>query len=146
MPDPAGTASPRPAATARSPEIVLGFDFGTRRIGVALGNTLTRSARPLEIVASEPIKLRFARIAQLLDEWQPASAVVGLALDADGAEQPATGRCRRFADQLRGRFGLAVTLQDERGSSLEAQEMQVGAGADDALAAAVILQRYLDAL
>src|SRR5690606_25150523 len=127
-------------------ETLLGFDFGTKRIGVSLGNTLTRSARPLEIIASEPLKARFARIAALLAEWQPDRVIVGLALAADGADQTATARCRRFADQLRGRFGVKVVLQDERNSSLEAQEMQTRHGADDALAAAVILQRYLDAL
>ncbi|GAA5236202.1 Holliday junction resolvase RuvX [Verticiella sediminum] len=125
---------------------LLGFDFGTRRIGVALGNTLTRTARPLEAIASEPVAARFARIAALLDEWQPGAAVVGLALDAEGGEQAATGRCRRFADQLRGRFRLQVHLQDERHSSLEAQRVLGRGGEDDAMAAAIILQRYLDAL
>src|SRR5690606_38075158 len=100
----------------------------------------------LEIILSEPLARRFGRIEALIREWQPDRAVVGLALNADGSEQPATGRCRRFADQLRGRYGLPVTLQDERNSSLEAQAMQEHHGDDDALAAAVILQRYLDAL
>src|SRR5690606_9617084 len=116
-------------------------DFGTKRTGVALGNTLTRSARPLEIIASEPAAARLARIAALLDAWQPDRAAVGLALAADGSDQPASGRCRRFADQLRGRFGLDVALQDERDSSLDAQSLQTRHGNDDALAAAVILQR-----
>lgn len=140
---------PSPAPAAGSPaaeETLLGFDFGTRRIGVALGNTLTRHARPLEIIAAEPLAQRFGRIAELLREWQPDRAVVGLALASDGSDQPATGRCRRFADQLRGRYGLQVVLQDERNSSLEAQALQPRHGADDAWAAAVILQRYLDAL
>ncbi|MGE4337939.1 MAG: Holliday junction resolvase RuvX [Pigmentiphaga sp.] len=124
---------------------LLGFDFGTRRIGVALGNTITRQARPLEILASEPVAPRFARIAALLAEWQPVVLVVGLALDTDGGEQEATRRCRRFANQLHGRFSLPVVLQDERRSSLEAQALQSRHAPDDALAAAVILQRYLDA-
>lgn len=140
MPDPSAALASRPVHT------LLAFDFGTQRIGVALGNTLTRSARPLEIIPSEPLKARFARIEALLNEWQPDHVVVGLALASDGGEQPATGRCRRFADQLRGRFGVHVTLQDERGSSLEAQELQRPNQPDDAMAAAVILQRYLDAL
>lgn len=135
------SAMPEPSG-----QILLGFDFGTRRIGIALGNTLTRTARPLETVASEPLAARFGRIASLLEEWRPDAAVVGLALTADGGEQPATGRCRRFADQLRGRFGVQVFLQDERGSSLEAQQILGHGGPDDAMAAAVILQRYLDAL
>ncbi len=147
MPDQlAASGRKLPAAAPAAEETLLAFDFGTKRIGVALGNTLTRSARPLEILATEPVKTRFARIEALLAEWQPDRVVVGLALATDGSDQPATGRCRRFADQLRGRYGIAVTLQDERNSSLEAQEMQIRNGPDDALAAAVILQRYLDAL
>ncbi len=124
----------------------LAFDVGTRRIGVALGNSITRTARPLTVIATEPVAARFARIQALLQEWQVDAAVVGLALTLEGGEQPSTGRCRRFADQLRGRFRLPVALQDERGSSLEAQALLGRGTEDDAMAAAVILQRYLDAL
>ena len=125
-------------------ETLLAFDFGEKKIGVAIGNTLTRHARPLEIIHGECA--RFARIEALLREWQPQRLVVGLALTADGGEQPATARCRRFANQLNGRFGMAVELVDERGSSMEAQRLLGTHAADDAMAAAVILQRYLDAL
>lgn len=125
-------------------EILLAFDFGEKKIGVAIGNTLTRQARPLEIIFSEVRDTRFARIATLLREWQPHCVVVGLALNADGGEQPATARCRRFANQLHGRFGVAVDLVDERDSSIEAQRLLGSHEADDAMAAAVILQRYLD--
>ena len=81
MPD-AGALVPSPAlpAVRVAEETLLGFDFGTKRIGVSLGNTLTRSARPLEIIASEPINARFARIEALLAEWQPDRVVVGLAV------------------------------------------------------------------
>lgn len=127
-------------------ETLLAFDFGEKKIGIAIGNTLTRRARPLEIIFSEIRDTRFGRIAQLLDEWQPQRVIVGLALDSDGGEQPATARCRRFANQLHGRFGLTVELVDERGSSMEAQELLGTHAADDAVAASVILQRYLDAL
>ncbi|MFY0480900.1 Holliday junction resolvase RuvX [Achromobacter marplatensis] len=127
-------------------ETLLGFDFGEKKIGIAIGNTLTRQARPLEIIFSEIRDARFGRIAALLQEWQPHRVIVGLALDADGGEQPATARCRRFANQLHGRFGIAVELIDERGSSMEAQRLLGTHAADDAMAAAVILQRYLDTL
>lgn len=127
-------------------ETLLGFDFGEKKIGIAIGNTLTRQARPLEIIFSEIRDARFGRIAALLQEWQPHRVIVGLALDADGGEQPATARCRRFANQLHGRFGIAVELVDERGSSMEAQRLLGSHAADDAMAAAVILQRYLDTL
>lgn len=127
-------------------ETLLAFDFGEKKIGVAIGNTLTKKARPLEIIFSELKEVRFGRIAALLKEWQPQRAVVGLALSADGTEQPATARCKRFANQLNGRFGLLVELVDERGSSMEAQELLGTNAPDDAMAAYVILQRYLDAL
>ncbi|MVW73383.1 MULTISPECIES: Holliday junction resolvase RuvX [unclassified Bordetella] len=127
-------------------ETLLAFDFGEKKIGIAIGNTLTRQARPLEIIFSEERAVRFGRIAALLEEWHPQRVVVGLALASDGGDQPATARCRRFANQLNGRFGLDVVLVDERGSSMEAQELLGTNAPDDAMAAAVILQRYLDAL
>ena len=127
-------------------ETLLAFDYGTKKIGVAIGNTLTRRARPLEILMSTTREQRFAAIARLLDAWQPHRVVVGLPLTIAGETQHATLRCRRFANQLHGRFGVAVELVDERGSSVEAQELLGTNAPDDAVAAAVILQRYLDAL
>ena len=125
-------------------ETLLAFDYGTRKLGVALGNTLLRQARPLDIIL-EPTRIgRFARIAALIDTWHPERLVVGLALDTDGSDQYATNRCRRFANQLHGRFGLPVELVDERGSSVQAQRI-TGQAPDDAVAAAIILQRYFDA-
>ena len=124
---------------------VLAFDFGTQRIGVALGNVLISSAKPLEII-NTPRKIeRFARIEELIVEWRPDILVVGLPLTASGADQLATRQARRFAHQLEGRYGLPVGLVDERGSSIEAQEI-VGNRPDDAAAAAIILQRYFDTL
>ncbi|AEE65798.1 Holliday junction resolvase-like protein [Bordetella pertussis] len=127
-------------------ETLLAFDFGEKKIGIAIGNTLTRQARPLEIIFSETRAARFGRIGQLLQEWQPQRAVVGLPLTLDGQEQPASARARRFANQLHGHFGLAVELVDERSSSMEAQQLLGTHADDDAVAAAVILQRYLDTL
>lgn len=127
-------------------ETLLAFDYGTKKIGVALGNTLTLHARPLRILRPGTRVERFAQIEALLREWQPERVIVGLPLTLDGREQYASLRCRRFAHQLRGRFGVTVELVDERGSSMEAQEMLGAHEADDAMAASVILQRYLDAL
>lgn len=127
-------------------ETLLAFDYGTKKIGVALGNTLTRHARPLLILTPGTRVERFAQIQALLDEWQPERVIVGLPLTLDGQEQYASLRCRRFANQLHGRFGVQVELVDERGSSMEAQEILGTHQADDAVAASVILQRYLDAL
>jgi len=123
---------------------LLAFDYGTQRIGVALGNALIAHAHPLEIIDTPERIKRFARIEELIVQWHPDALVVGLPLTADGGEQLATRQAKRFANQLEGRYGLPVTLVDERGSSLEAQEV-VGNAADDAVAAAIILQRYFDA-
>ncbi|MFA7666145.1 MAG: Holliday junction resolvase RuvX [Burkholderiaceae bacterium] len=120
--------------------VLLGFDFGTRRIGVAVGNTLTRSARALCTIAAEPVAARFARIAALIAEWQPAALAVGRPLHPDGQPNDTTPRCERFARQLQGRFGLPVALVDERYSSVAGDG---GAPDDDAQAAATILRQYL---
>lgn len=126
-------------------ETLLAFDYGVKRIGVALGNTLTGTARPLRILSPGTRDQRFAQIGQLLQEWQPDRVVVGLPFTPEGGEQYASLRCRRFANQLHGRFGVRVELVDERGSSMEAQQLLGTNAPDDAMAAAVILQRYLDA-
>ena len=130
--------------------LILAFDFGTRRIGVAVGESLLRNARPLTTIAAEDNDSRFAIIAKLVDEWQPQLLVVGLALSMDGAEHDMTQRCRRFAHQLEGRFHLPVTLVDERLSSVEAEVRLATQGQGwkqrkstiDAEAAATILQDY----
>lgn len=122
---------------------LLAFDYGTLRIGVALGNTILGHARPLEIITTPEKAKRFARIEELVVQWQPQTLVVGLPLTPAGGEQLASRQARRFAHQLTGRLGLPVTLVDERDSSLQAQAV-VGHGPDDAVAAAIILQRYFD--
>ena len=126
-------------------ETLLAFDYGAKKCGVAMGNTLLKQARPLDIILETTRDGRFARIEALLKRWEPERLVVGLALTADGGEQYASQHCRRFARQLEGRFGLPVVLVDERGSSVEAQKM-TGNDPDDAVAAAIILQRYFDTL
>lgn len=127
-----------------SDSTLLCFDYGLKKIGVAIGNTLTCMARPLIILRPVTKVERFAQIEALLKEWQPDALVVGLPLTQDGSEQYASLRCRRFANQLQGRYGLTVHLVDERGSSLEAQDILANNDDDDAVAAAVILQRWLD--
>ncbi len=125
-------------------ETLLAFDYGAKKLGVALGNTLLKQARPLDLILEPTRDGRFARIEALLATWQPERLVVGLALATDGSEQYASQHCRRFARQLEGRFGIPVVLVDERGSSVEAQKI-TGNAPDDAVAAAIILQRYFDA-
>lgn len=129
-----------------SEKIYLCFDYGTKKIGVAIGNNLSCQARPLEIIQTIEKNLRFARIESLIREWQPDELVVGLPLDVDGSDQLSTTQSRRFARQLEGRFQLPVILQDERYSSLQAQDLLGNHNLDDAMAACVILQRFLDTL
>ncbi len=118
----------------------LGFDFGTRRIGVATGNTLTRNARPLRSVAGDAAD-PFDAIGLLIAEWQPDALVVGVPRHPDGAPHENTRRARRFANQLHGRFHLPVHEVDERYTTTEAKAL--GAPDLDAAAAAIILEQFL---
>lgn len=121
---------------------VLGFDFGLKRIGVAVGNTLIKQAQPLTIITAATNDEKFAAIARLMAEWQPTHCVVGLPRHPDGVEHEMTLRCRRFANQLHGRFGVAVALVDERYSSAVIPHQR--GDLIDAQAAAIILQQYFD--
>jgi putative Holliday junction resolvase len=129
---------------------VLAFDFGTERIGVAVGESLLGQARTLTTIASPANDARFAAITKLIAEWQPARLVVGLPLALDGSEHEMTARCRRFAHQLEGRYRLPVELVDERLTSVEA-ESAIRPGRDkgakarvDAEAARLILQDWFE--
>lgn len=124
------------------PETLLGFDFGLKRIGVATGNSVTRQASPLTVISEPTNDGKFAAIASLMQEWRPERCVVGLPLHPDGAGHEMTVRCRRFANQLKGRYGVEVELVDERYSS--AVIAQRRGEVIDARAAAVILQQYFD--
>ena len=124
------------------PGVIIAFDFGLKRIGTAIGNELSRTARPLGIIKAEANEIRFSEIGELIREWQPAKLVVGLPSYPDGTEHEMTRRCKRFANQLRGRFALDIILVDERYSS-SVLHFQRGK-ADDAHAAALILQQYFD--
>jgi putative Holliday junction resolvase len=123
-------------------ETVLGFDFGLKRIGVAVGNTLIKQAQPLTIINAATNEDKFAAIAELVSQWQPRLCIVGLPRHPDGAEHEMTVRCRRFANQLHGRFDVATVLVDERYSSAVISH-QRGDLIDDR-AAAIILQQYFD--
>lgn len=125
-------------------ETVLGFDFGLKRIGVAVGNTLLKQAQPLTIIDAATNDAKFAAIAALLAQWQPARCIVGLPLHPDGAAHAMTARCRRFANQLHGRFDLPVELVDERYSSAVIEQRR--GERIDAEAAAIILQQYFATL
>lgn len=131
---------------------VLAFDFGEKRIGVAVGERSLAQAHPLTTIRSEVNAERFSVIAALIKEWQPISLVVGLPVALDGTEHAMTARCTRFANQLRGRFGLPVDYGEERLTSVEAEEKLRESGHKsksakeqiDALAAQIILQCFFD--
>jgi len=131
---------------------LLAFDFGARRIGVAVGTTRLRSARPLTTIDTERNDQRFAAIAALIEEWQPDRLVVGVPLHADGTEHGMTARARRFAHQLEGRYRLPVVRVDERHTTELARSVLQAEGRGgrehralrDAVAAQLILQAYLD--
>lgn len=132
--------------------ILLAFDFGEKRIGVATGNTLLNSAQPLTTISTEKTDERFAAIAKLLAEWQPSALVVGLPCHEDGTPHQMTALCRRFANRLKGRFKLPVILVDERYTSAAASEALTARGIHgikqkpllDQVAAQHILQAYFD--
>ena len=130
------TPTPRPLS-------FLAFDFGTKRVGVASGNTVTRAASPLRTVAAEG-DARFAALGQLIAEWQPDALVVGVPVHPDGTPHDNTARAQRFARQLHGRFRLPVHEVDERYTTTEAHAM--GAKDVDAASAAIILEQYLRGL
>jgi putative Holliday junction resolvase len=133
---------------------LLGFDFGLARIGVATGELETGLASALATVGGEVNAARFAAISRLIEEWRPVALVVGLPRPLDGEGTHALEpRCRRFANQLHGRFGLPVFFADERLSSVEAGRTLRGVGVRrwqarkeklDAVAARLILQHFLD--
>lgn len=131
-----------PMQEARADGTVLAFDFGLKRIGVAVGNTFLRQAEPLSIIHAPTNDGKFAEVAALISNWQPVLCIVGLPLHPDGESHEMTLRCRRFANQLQGRFKLPTILVDERYSSAVLNGKR-GAHIDDD-AAALILQQYFD--
>ncbi|HJV63667.1 MAG TPA: Holliday junction resolvase RuvX [Albitalea sp.] len=140
---PAPSRPERANDAAAAPLSFLAFDFGTLRVGVATGNTVTRSASPLRTVAATG-DARFAAIGKLIDEWQPDALIVGVPRHPDGAPHDNTERAQRFARQLHGRFRLPVHEVDERYTTTEAHAM--GAADVDAASAAIILEQFLRAL
>lgn len=130
----------------------LAFDFGTRRIGIAVGNSISGTARPLTTLHGEQNAQRFEAIRTLVSEWQPAALIVGLPGHDDGTPHELSRHCRRFAQQLKGRFNLPTILVDERYTSTAASAQLDAAGIRgirqkpllDQVAAQHILQAYLD--
>ncbi len=147
MPDtPDTTDNPAP------PRCLLAFDFGTGQIGVAVGQTLTNSANPLAVLKARDGIPNWDQIEQLLSEWRPDQLLVGLPLNMDGTESDFCQRARKFARRLHGRFGVPVSMVDERLSTFAAKGRQQSQGKHrgsykqqpvDDLAAVIILQDWL---
>ncbi|NJD00734.1 Holliday junction resolvase RuvX [Candidatus Erwinia dacicola] len=135
-----------------SPQTLLSFDFGTKSIGVAIGQQLTGTARPLAALKANDGVPDWNKIEALLKEWQPDRVVVGLPLNMDGTEQPLTARARKFSNRLHGRFGVQVDLHDERLSTVEARAeiferggfRALSKGRVDSLSAVIILESWFE--
>ncbi len=128
------------------PEVLLGFDYGVKRIGVAVGQSITGSAQPLKTARARHDKPDWATITDLIRTWQPTCLVVGLPLNMDGTEQDTTVKARRFGRQLEARYSLPVHLVDERLSTAEAESRLRSQGQHDSevdpVAAQLILETW----
>lgn len=128
------------------PATILAFDYGRKRIGVAVGQTVTATATPLTSVPARQFLPRWELISELVRRWEPDVLVVGLPLNMDGTEQTSTQDVRRFKRELEERFALPVFTADERLSTREARERLAASGArgtdDDQVAAQVILETW----
>jgi len=121
---------------------IMAFDYGTRRIGVAIGNTLTQTGQAIKTITESNDDARFKAIESLLKEWQPHQLVVGLPRYPDGVEHEMTGKAKRFGNQLNGRFQLPVDWVDERYTSVILEGNPEMRDNLDAQSAALILEQY----
>lgn len=134
-------------------QTVLGFDFGTKSIGVAIGQIITKTARPLKALKAKDGIPNWDLIASILKEWEPDILVVGLPLDLHGAElETITPRAKKFANRLKGRFNINVELHDERLTTVQARSSlfeyggyrALGKGAIDSQSAVIIVESWLE--
>ena len=131
---------------------LLAFDYGTKNIGVASGQTVTRSANSLIPLKAKDGVPDWTQIEKLLADWKPDLVLVGLPLNMDETESELSGRARKFANRIHGRFGIKVELVDERLTSFEAKGEMMSRGGSrdyknnpvDSIAARLILESWLD--
>ncbi|MBW8184402.1 Holliday junction resolvase RuvX [Shewanella nanhaiensis] len=137
-----------------SSQTVLGFDYGTKSIGIAIGQSLTGSANPLLSIKAVDGIPKWEEIGMLIEEWRPDLVVVGLPLNMDGSEQEMTQRAKKFANRINGRFGVKVETQDERLTTADAKTrlFEMGGykaltkGQVDAMSAVLIVESYFESL
>ncbi len=122
--------------------IVIAFDYGLARIGVAVGNSVSCSARPLKIIHWKTTEEKWFGVSQAIEEWKPVVIIVGVPRHRDGNPNDFTQQCINFANQIRGRFGICVVEVDERFSSTEAQSQNTNQEYIDDIAAQVILEQW----
>jgi putative holliday junction resolvase len=130
------------ADSAAAPGTVMAFDYGLRRVGVAVGNTVTKLGQPLKTIAAPNSDGLFREIENLLEEWVPNQLVVGLPMHPDGTEHEMTSKAKRFGNQLHGRFGVPVSWVDERYTSAVLEGNAQMRDNLDSHSAVLILEQY----
>ena len=136
----------------KAPQTLLGFDFGTKSIGVATGQMITATAQPINAIKANDGIPNWDTVEKVIKEWQPDLVVVGLPLNMDGTEQMITQRAKKFANRLNGRFGVNIALQDERLTTASAKEFiferggfkALDKGKVDSVSAALILESWME--
>ena len=136
----------------KAPQTLLGFDFGTKSIGVATGQMITATAQPIVAIKANDGIPNWDTVEKVIKEWQPDLVVVGLPLNMDGTEQMITQRAKKFANRLNGRFGVKIALQDERLTTASAKEFiferggfkALDKGKIDSVSAALILESWME--
>ena len=131
---------------------ILSFDFGTKSIGIAVGQQITSSASPVKSIKAHDGQPNWDTVEAIINEWKPSLLVIGLPLNMDGSEQPMTLKAKKFANQLHGRFGLPIHLQDERLTTTDARTRLFELGGYkalkkdqvDAISAVLILESYFE--
>jgi putative Holliday junction resolvase len=126
----------------KKPMTILAFDYGTRRVGVAVGNTETKVGQALRTIAAANVDALFQELENLVKEWQPDQIVVGLPTHPDGSDHQMTAKAIRFGNQIHGRFNLPVSWVDERYTSAVLEGDSKMHDNLDAHAAALILEQY----
>lgn len=136
----------------KNPSTLLCFDFGTKSIGVATGQMITHTAQPIAAIKANNGTPDWAVVSKVINEWKPDLVVVGLPLNMDSSEQPITQAAKKFANKLKGRFGVKVALQDERLTTASAKEFifehggykALDKGKIDSVSAALILESWME--